>query len=361
MQGWLLKLILTFLSVSALWMPGQAIASNSCEAIFSDVIADGLVWGKSFNFELAESTLRQQKSFRQIVPMSEYLKSIGKKPSGTSEVYYVEFYNGLRAVWKPDTALKGPIAEETAYLIARKLGIETFVPTVVTEIEGRKGSLSVFIETPIDLVKMSGTERAEAITRIPKKQWYDMEAVHYLLGQWDRHFGNLLVDKDFNLVVIDNEGISANSLWRPSKSTMTRLGNIPKDERTGIDAKQGNPPDFGRVEYIDGNDLVGFEAFKKKYSINEASITPKHFDHFPDRKIPYIIWRDMLWRERKTSLPVIDLKILSASTIEALNKLTEKELREMLNPEVFNELNIELILQRRAEILKQAQTAQIIP
>ncbi|MNL11582.1 hypothetical protein D3C87_1324220 [compost metagenome] len=246
-------------------------------------------------------------------------------------------------------------------MIARRLGIETFVPTVLTEIEGRQGSLSVFIETPVDLVKMSGSDRGHAIARIPQKQWFDMETVHYLLGQWDRHAGNLLVDKDYNLVVIDNEGISKLSLWRPAKSPMTRLGSVPKAERTGIDVKEGNPPDFARIEYIDGNDLVGFEAFKKKYSINEASISLKHFDHFPDRKIPYIVWRDMLWRERNRSLPSIDLQVFSARTIEALNKLTEKELREMLNPEVFGEMNIELILQRRAEILKRAQSAHLIP
>ncbi|MNT99575.1 hypothetical protein D3C72_2424520 [compost metagenome] len=69
----------------------------------------------------------------------------------------------------------------------------------------------------------------------------------------------------------------------------------------------------------------------------------------------------MLWRERNRSLPSIDLQVFSARTIEALNKLTEKELREMLNPEVFGEMNIELILQRRAEILKRAQSAHLIP
>jgi hypothetical protein len=204
MKRWTLKVILALMSVSTTWLPSPSIASNSCEALFSDATTEGLIWGKSFNFELAEATLRFQKSFRKIVPMSEYLKSIGKEPSGTSEVYFVEFHNGLRGVWKPDLYLTGPIAEEAAYLIARKLGIDTFVPTVVTEIEGRKGSLSVFIETPVDLVAMDGKARAAAIAKIPQKQWVDMEAVHFLLGQWDRQAGNFLVDKDFNLIVIDN-------------------------------------------------------------------------------------------------------------------------------------------------------------
>jgi hypothetical protein len=362
MKRWTLKVILALMSVSTTWLPSPSIASNSCEALFSDATTEGLIWGKSFNFELAESTLRSQKSFRKIVPMSEYLKSIGKEPSGTSEVYYVEFHNGLRGVWKPDLYLTGPMAEEAAYLVARKLGMDTFVPTVVTEIEGRKGSLSVFIETPVDLVAMDGKARAVAIAKIPQKQWVDMEAVHFLLGQWDRHAGNLLVDKDFNLIVIDNEGISKLSLWRVSKSPVVQLANVPKEERTGIDLKKGNSPDFARVEYIDGNDMAGFEAFVKKFSIKPATITLKHFERYPDRRIPYIVWRDILWRERTSkSLPLIDLKVLSISTVEALTKLGEKELREILNPKVFNDLHIELILQRRSEILKQAQSAVLIP
>lgn len=176
--------------------------------------------------------MRSSKDISLIIPMTEHLKSQGKSESGTSEVYYVEFKNGLKAVWKPDESVFGAIAEEASYLVEKKLGVKTFVPTIVTEIDGRIGSLSIFVKTPIDLMSMK-VSLNEVLDKVPLKQLADMDLVHYLLGQYDRHLGNLLVDEKYNLAVIDNEGISNLSVWKLGEYPFVKLTKTSEGSRKG--------------------------------------------------------------------------------------------------------------------------------
>ncbi|MGZ5279405.1 MAG: hypothetical protein ACXWC9_05660 [Pseudobdellovibrionaceae bacterium] len=356
------RIILGLLLLSNLWTTGSVQAAGRCAATHSQSISQSLIWGQGFNFELAEKTLRSQRSFKKIIPMSEYLKSIGKEPSGTSEVYYVEFLNGLRAVWKPDAEMTGPVSEEATYLVARRLKAKSFVPTIVTEIDGRQGSLSVFVETPFDLVKMEGKVRKATLAHVPRKQWFDMDLIHYLLGQWDRHSGNLLLAANHDLAVIDNEGVSQISIWKLGQYPATRIGPMPKADKTGLDVKNKTEFPYEQIQYLDGSDPAAITAFLERYALKPERLPMKEFKKFDNLQLPYFIWRDTLWRYRLSrSMAPISLPVLSIETIQELRSMTEADFRSILNPKIFTDWHIELIMQRRADILEQAGRAEMIP
>jgi hypothetical protein len=340
-------------------VPPSFAKENACADYYwghSAIVAQ-LVWGNNFNFNLAEQTLRSSKDISLIIPMKEYLQIQGKSESGTSEVYYVEFKNGLKAVWKPDEGIYGAIAEEAAYFVAKKLGVKTFVPTIVTEIDGRIGSLSVFVKTPIDIMS-NKVPINEVLEKVPLKQLADMDLVHYLLGQYDRHLGNLLVDEKYNLAVIDNEGISNLSVWKLGEYPFVKLKKTSEVNRRAVD--QANFP-YAERQFINGNDPLSISSFINRFQANPLYFPREEFDKFPDRAIPFVVWRGSVWRPRfSKSFRPITLEVISKQTLDNLKLLTEADLRSILYPVVFSDEHMEFILKRRNEIINKAATSHLI-
>jgi hypothetical protein len=94
--------------------------------------------------------------------------------------------------------------EVAAYRLSRLLGLNFVPPTVERKIGKEKGSLQAWVEKAM----MEKERRAEGIT--PPDEWYwtaqmlSMQLFDNLVANRDRHQGNLLIDSDWEVWLIDH-------------------------------------------------------------------------------------------------------------------------------------------------------------
>jgi len=111
-------------------------------------------------------------------------------------------------------------SEIAAYLLDRVLGLDMVPPTVERRVSGELSSLQLWVERCklLKEVDQSQCPRPEAWAR----QVCRMRVFDNLIGNIDRNEGNLLVDDDWNLVLIDHSrAFAMNSM--PFQKQMTRV------------------------------------------------------------------------------------------------------------------------------------------
>lgn len=96
------------------------------------------------------------------------------------------------------------IFELAAYRLARLLGLTNVPPVVQREVEGRKGTLQIWVENA-----MMEKERIAKKLRPPRPAaWlYQMQIMHLfdrLIFNDDRNQGNILIDQDWKVWLIDH-------------------------------------------------------------------------------------------------------------------------------------------------------------
>jgi hypothetical protein len=98
------------------------------------------------------------------------------------------------------------INEVAAYETARLLGLDNLPPAVLRSVDGVAGSVQLWVEDA-----MMERERRENQILPPKelrvrfnRQLQDMRVFDNLIGNFDRNQGNMLIDKDWNLWLIDH-------------------------------------------------------------------------------------------------------------------------------------------------------------
>jgi hypothetical protein len=113
----------------------------------------------------------------------------------------------LHGIWKPiergrhDWAWETYQAEVVAYQLDQILGLNMVPPTVVREIGEQKGSLQLWIE---------GGRLLEDVEEDPpqtvewERQLNQMKSFDCLICNPDRHPGNIIVDADWNVILIDH-------------------------------------------------------------------------------------------------------------------------------------------------------------
>ena len=93
-------------------------------------------------------------------------------------------------------------SERAAYIVGRMLGFETIPPTVLRELDGKRGTLQLWLEG----METQG-ELTERRAEVPP-DWSDQMAAIWafdnLLFNADRHPGNLLIDRHGKLWMIDH-------------------------------------------------------------------------------------------------------------------------------------------------------------
>jgi hypothetical protein len=94
--------------------------------------------------------------------------------------------------------------EVAAYHLAKLLGLDAIPPVVERRIEGKNGSVQVWIENAI-----TETARLEKKIQPPdQRRWNQqtqmMRLFDLLVFNWDRHTDNILVDRDWNLWMVDH-------------------------------------------------------------------------------------------------------------------------------------------------------------
>ncbi|HBM45569.1 MAG: hypothetical protein UT05_C0010G0001 [Parcubacteria group bacterium GW2011_GWF2_38_76] len=139
--------------------------------------------------------------FEEIGISESEIKSVHKCSGNFSnQIVIVKFHNGISAIFKPSEGecahlrknIKGGTyyrRERAAYLVDKFLGLNIVPPTTIRDIEGKTGSLQLFIEEAKEGINLRFEQQE---TEIFKDQLLIMWVLDLLISNSDRHVCNWL-------------------------------------------------------------------------------------------------------------------------------------------------------------------------
>ncbi|MGX6960644.1 MAG: hypothetical protein ACIPMY_05475 [Rickettsia endosymbiont of Pentastiridius leporinus] len=327
------------------------------------LIFSSLCYGNSFNIPTSWKnpeilkTLRSSK-IEKIEAMKEILSKDNKIIEFDGEVFLITFDNNVKAVFKtvPFDDLGDAHAEVAAYKTSQILDFPYIPPTVIRKINGKFGSLQLYIDSSIDLLKEG--EYKKALTRVSSEDQANLRIFYYVFGQWDSGPHNLLLvtdqGKDY-FIAIDNSAVRNHQ--------HVKIGDLP----------------FVRVLYsekLNTNDWhkpFPFDEAKTIEKLNEENLRQIFKNKLPEsfyknfksynQPLKYVIYQNSLWRQYhafdKDFIKAIP-KICPAKTIASLKKLDIQALKKIFieakNSDFLTDAYLKAILKRRNEILDYCKT-----
>lgn len=266
----------------------------------------------------------------------ESLESAVKDWDGSNEYYLLTLQGGLKGVFRSEDEPWGSRAEVAAYRVDQELGTELVPPTVDRtlsrselgkawpwpELTERPGSLQLFVEG------------ARPATKEDKKQpdLANSEILCFVLGRYDNHDGNLLVDPSGRLVLVDFEGALDHQMVRYGEFAFTRRGGYFHSP-DGVPGDQPFPFDSPRLLVNPSLEEVErtFAPWWGQYWPQGMKLLHRLLNGIPDRTIPYVIWDDRLWVQvRVRSRHPAYTKAIPEDTLDALKQLTPERFDELL-------------------------------
>ena len=130
-----------------------------------------------------------------------------------------------KAVWKNVVGRKGGFwecwkCEMAAYRMDKYLGLNSVPPAVERDFQGQAGALVLWVDSWIDGRKKQADKIAVPGPSI--SHWNQMTAIQRffdnLIGNEDRHLGNILITEDWRLILIDHT-----RAFRSTKKSMKKL------------------------------------------------------------------------------------------------------------------------------------------
>lgn len=318
------------------------------------------VWCQQDTRKQIQNCLKET-GVQKIDLMGDYLKEQGKEAQFTSEVYVVTLENGLKGVFKVPSSEEPHAfyAEVGAWKTSSFLEFPFVPPTVLREIEIdgklRKGSLQLFIETPIDLLK----EGEVILKNVSEEEKNNLNVFYFILGQWDVGPHNLLAIKDgfkTHLIAIDNAEIFNQDLYEYNINSLFRRISYCEELNTN-DWDQSFPFDSS----LEASDLLSKELPQEiRERIQKISSFYKE-DYSEEKPVRFVIYRNTLWR----NYPVFDedsvksyAKQCSLKILKALKKLDRDALtnifKEAQKADLLTESFLKNILARKDQILSYA-------
>ena len=113
-------------------------------------------------------------------------------------------------------------SEVAAYKVNEILGLNNIPPTVYREVEGRSGSVQLWMEKTTKEAdrREKGTNPPDVTTW--NRQYHDMRVFDNLINNVDRNQSNILIDKDWNLWLIDHTRSFAMDKSLPAPEKVSR-------------------------------------------------------------------------------------------------------------------------------------------
>ncbi len=175
-------------------------------------------------FTIAAGSGMAQFSSRDLARRAEWESFLGKAEivdeeqlsfsQGVTQPWRLTLRQGdveRRAIWKDVTGVRGGFLEGwrfeiAAYALDKLLGVGMVPPTVLRVHHGGPGSIQLWIEDTALLREL--LEQPENKKRFQSKTFrnasYIGQFFDNLIGNEDRHSGNILVTKDFRAILIDH-------------------------------------------------------------------------------------------------------------------------------------------------------------
>ncbi len=328
----------------------------------SDILAAAapLPWHHGLDFDDVERRLLTSE-VKTIRPIGEHLNEMGKAYTGDAEVFFIELADGTRGIAKPEDELWSSIAERSAYQLCREVGLKLMAPTVIRafpELGNRAGSFQLYVDSPFNQKRRS--DRKKALALISKKDQSDLILFQFLLGRWDVHPENILIDASGAPLLHDVEEIHF--------LQQIKYGDFPYIRRflhkNGI---RKRPFDFSRFPFEEEKQLTHGDqigpTFLNYFTLQTIGnlLAKYQKGFFPEGRLRYVLWDQSVWIywPRKNQSPLHTTEF-SQATLSAFSSLNYEILAQKL-PAPFSERHHRFILERRDQILNASKTGAIFP
>lgn len=209
----------------ALKAPNQSIQMAASKNQWAEVLAHAQKTGNS------NITYQAQKTLTTILKSAPLKKNSPQYlTQGSTEVYLVEFTSGVKALFKPNPQhwvvdskkpfqlLSNSYAEVAAYQLARIYGLPEIPLTVLRNIDGKLGSLQLYVEG-----QMTSPETTQISPEI-RRSLADLRSFDYIIRNSDR-----VVDSDNPNLIFSGKllwGIDHGSSFLPNTIPLRKIPQL---------------------------------------------------------------------------------------------------------------------------------------
>jgi hypothetical protein len=297
-----------------------------------------------------------------IKPMKDALTEQGKKIEFEGKVFLITLKNNVKAVFKsiPIDDQGDAMAEVAAYKASLRLGFPYVPPTVLRNVHDMKGSLQLFVDTPIDLLQEREFEKYSK--KFKKKDWNNLKVFYFVFGQWDSGAHNLLAyssqsTKAIYPIAIDNSGIRNHQHVRYSELPFVRV----------IYSEKLNTNDWIKPFPFEGYKIIhkpSHHNLKKTFGNKLPESFYQNFQSY-GKPLKYVVYQNSVWRQYHAfdkNFVKSYTKKCSQKALSALQKLDLKTLKEIFwhakGNDFLTNSYLKSILERRDQVVKSHNAAK---
>lgn len=308
-------------------------------------------WSEALPKSLAEQPIRTVRS------LEETLKAQGKAWDGSSEIWFVELQDGTQAVFRSEDEPWGSQAEVAGFQLSRWLDMELVPPTATRTLQradwpaakpwpfpenSRTGSVQLYVPSH------SITDQEwEALDPLNKA---DIEVLSFVMGRYDNHSGNLLIDQQGQPVMVDFENCLEIQKARYGEIAYARRGTRCRD-RDSLTASQPFPFDHPQLMVNPSLEMVQ-QTFSPWWTHWREGMkgTAERARQLDDKTLRYAIWDHYLWVQvRARSRHACWTERYRHSTMEKLASLDLLTLQAIL-PAPFGKEHAQGMLERAGQV-----------
>ena len=240
------------------------------------------------------------------------------------------------------------MGEVSAYKFNQYLGLDLVPPTVRRKIDGKWQTLQFFVNGNPKFMDDSTTiEDIKSV--VSKKDFSDMNIFAFVIGQYDNHKSNMLLDQNNRLTMFDFEVIRIIQHVRYGEFPFVRRGNWT-EEKSDLDHRQDFP--FDEASVLQDPSLTELkEIFSPYWSDRLIRSFHGYVQHMPQKELNYLRWNGFVWVQNKISsrrIATTDFK--DNPLLKSLKKIKLKDLKTIFPKPAFKDRHIELIMQRAKKI-----------
>jgi hypothetical protein len=325
-------------------------------------------WHKGLDFAAIEHRMATESVVR-VENMNDYLQSVGKKVTGIHLTFLLTLSSGLRVVVKP-RALSA-IAETAAYRAGLLVGSRIVPPTIrrlflLEEVHDRRlaaemSSVQLYVESPYDLPSFSRQRREALWGKVPAEEKAERVLFAFVFGQWDLHWGNIIMDEAYSLALIENENIRGRLQVQYGSLPFLRALPFRNDLPRLADERRFPFENARRLQNPTKSDLLQVLAGR----VSEATFENFWIWHYakPDLTMATVAWDHALWIQRigfGNHGPLLLECLPSETVLQGYKNLNIPKLRSVFAAENFSDVMLQEILERRDQVMEVADSLKTL-
>lgn len=258
-----------------------------------------------------ERDIEQQLMYgevRSLISMDRFLAGRNKIADYTNEVYAAHLPNGAIGVFKPEEHneswdMGSADAEVAAYRASCQLGFDCVPPTVVRVIQGRRGSMQLYLESEYD--SCDKTHFKYCVQNADTDSLATLKIFDFIFGQWDRRLSNIIflqASDSIRAYGVDNTKVfSAQHSKFGDRPFVSILKHISL-------AKKGESPVF---PFHQSREMVvqGRRSLDRNFGAAAGAKLASIYSGCQGMRIRYVIWQGQVWQQPFSFDPVEERSI----------------------------------------------------